>query len=635
MKTLLFRRDSSMRFVGRWMFVGPAFTVTILGVIACARLAGAAGAEKSMADVALTLLAIWLPTAVYLGVATADRRCSRFDMGLPVSPSDLWVAHGLAMACSGLAVLAVTASATWVLGWVAGHRLADLPVPFASGVAPLALRVAAVSLLSVAISQSISPSLERIASGRKLVWSVIGLAGVLYGLLVVLAVLPLAVSLVPVAAAAALVWRTLRDLPGAMVVAPLEVAAPRGLGRCGMAEASSGEQAPDWGAVRRRGPAGRAWSLVTTIYRSTTKMPLAPALAAPILALAGFTMAGAFGGAIKGDDSIRFSLLFLTSYAMLAFGVLPARRLYVFDALPLSRRFIFAIVYLHLVLLLGLGYGVGRIVADRAESERELISYVERDDHYYVSVPLRNGGIALNGNPPAATSTWGESHEVWSREVWSGRSGVVHSKFSTPPGSSREFVALQISRAVKDIYGEELSPEEVSARYLAVDAAGRVVPAGSELTLKRDHPEWSVLSHGPVFPVMMLVVCGMWLLALSAYLGTLRPGFTEKRRKGTFWWGMVIPMGLHFLQGVLLFTETLDHWILSGFWMIGIGELTERLPGGAVSVWLLCGLILFLLYRMAERRFVRVESVPGDDIRVSLIERPIGASSSEDGAYAR
>ncbi|MCK4410243.1 MAG: hypothetical protein KAW67_09160, partial [Candidatus Eisenbacteria sp.] len=145
---------------------------------------------------------------------------------------------------------------------------------------------------------------------------------------------------------------------------------------------------------------------------------------------------------------------------------------------------------------------------------------------------------------------------------------------------------------------------------------------------------WTALSHGPVFPVMMLAVCGMWLLALSVYLGSLRPGFTEKQRKGRFWWGMVILIGLHLAQFVLLFTETLDHWLLSGFWMIAIGELTERLPGGAVSVWILCGLILFLLYRMAERRFVRVESVPGDDIRVSLIERPIGASV-EDGPYAR
>jgi len=112
---------------------------------------------------------------------------------------------------------------------------------------------------------------------------------------------------------------------------------------------------------------------------------------------------------------------------------------------------------------------------------------------------------------------------------------------------------------VKDIYGEELPAEEVIARYLAIDAAGRVVPAGPELALKGDHPQWNVLPHAPVFPVMMLMVCGLWLLALSSYLGTLRAGFTEKQRKGRFWWGMVILMGLHLMQFVLMFTETLDH----------------------------------------------------------------------------
>jgi len=634
MKALLFRRDASMRFVGRWMFVGPAFSLTILGFVAGARLVGGAGPEKSLADVALTLLAMWLATGVYVGVVSGARRCGRFDMELPVASSDLWIAHSLAMACSGLAVLAVTGLATWALGWAAGHWVDEIPVVFGRDVLPLALRVAAVSLLSVAISQSVSPSLERIPSGRKLVWSVIGLMGVLYGLIVVLAVLPLVMSLLPVAAAGVLVWRTLRGLPGAMAIAPLEPTAPCGTSGRGAALAPSGVQVADWRAVRHRGRAGRVWSLVTTIYRGTTKKLLAPVIAVPIVVIAGYTMSGAFGGAIRSDDTIRFSLLFITSYAMLAFSGLPPRRLYFFDPIPVSRRFIFAVIYLHLVLLLVLGYGAGRVVAYRAESGRELISYVERNDHYYLSVPLRSGGIALDGSPPLATSAWGESHEVWSREVWSGRAGLVYSKFSTPPGSSREFVALQISRAVKDIYGEELSAEEVSARYLAVDAAGRVVPAGPGLTLKGDHPEWRAVSHGPVFPVMMLAVCGMWLIALSAYLGTLRPGFTEKQRKGRFWWGMVILMGLHFLQFVLLFTETLDHWILSGFWMIAIGELTERLPGGGVSVWFLCGLILFLLYRMAERRFIRVESIPGDDIRVSLIERPIGASN-EDGAYAR
>jgi hypothetical protein len=284
--------------------------------------------------------------------------------------------------------------------------------------------------------------------------------------------------------------------------------------------------------------------------------------------------------------------------------------------------------------VLGLGYGAGRIVADIAEDGRELICYCERDGHYYVSAPLRNGAVSLDGSPPDAVAPWGESHEVWSVPIWATARPVVHSKFSTPPGSSAEFVAWQITRAVEDIYGADITSREVLDRYLTTDATGRVVPVGGALTLAADHPEWRVRSHGPVFPVMMLLVLGLWFVAMSAYLSTLRPGFTERRRKGTFWWGMVALMGLHVAQFAAFVVENLDHWVLAGTTMVAIRAAAERIPGGSLTIWLLCGAALFGLYRMAESRFLRVESSPGDDIRVALIERPIAAAGQE-GEYAR
>ena len=93
-------------------------------------------------------------------------------------------------------------------------------------------------------------------------------------------------------------------------------------------------------------------------------------------------------------------------------------------------------------------------------------------------------------------------------------------------------------------------------------------------------------------------------------------------------------MALHISQFGLLIAERLDHWVLSGVGMIVVRELTARLPGGDVSVWLLCGLALYGFYRVAERQFMRVESSPGDDMRIALIERPLGAAGAE-GAYAR
>ena len=253
-------------------------------------------------------------------------------------------------------------------------------------------------------------------------------------------------------------------------------------------------------------------------------MPVGPIVAVPMLLAAGFTMSGAFGGAVRGDDTIRFSLLFIISYTFLAFSGLPPRKLYTLDAFPLPRRFIFAAMFVPYVAILGLGYGAGRIVADKGERGRELITFIERDDHYYLSAPLRNGAIALDGSPPAAVAPWGESHEVWSRPIWAGKTPVVHSLFSTPPGSSPEFVAWQITRAAREIYGADIAAGEVLERYLTTDDGGRVVPVGGELTLAADHPDWRVSSHGPVFPAVMLLVCGLWFVALSLYLADAQEG---------------------------------------------------------------------------------------------------------------
>ena len=108
----------------------------------------------------------------------------------------------------------------------------------------------------------------------------------------------------------------------------------------------------------------------------------------------------------------------------------------------------------------------------------------------------------------------------------------------------------------------------------------------------------------------------------------------ERQRKGAFWTGMVVLMILHLSQFAAIFTEHLDHWVLSGTSMIVIRALSERMPGGSTGVWIECGLVFLMFYRLAESHFIRVESKPGDDMRVALIQRPIGAAA-EEGAYAR
>lgn len=645
MNWALARRDAALRYVGRWMFVGPLLTLTMMGVIASARLGRGPGVERSPLDLTLVVLTLWLPAAIYTLVTATERRCSRFDMELPISSRELWTAHTVALSIAGLLVLAATAAMLLFASWALEVWIGLVPAVFEFTDLVLGLRTVTALLLSVALAQSVSPSLERIPGGPRAVWSIIGGITVFYGFSLALSLLPLAVSAVPIALAGWLVCRTRERLPGTMVVAPLESdwfgrgrradSGPPGAAASRGASESVRLTPAEWTAsVPVRSAARRLWVLFVTIFRSTSKMPVAPVVGVPILLAVGFTMSGALGSAIRGDDTIRFSLLFITSYTLLAFSGLPPRKLYMLDAMPVSRRFIFAVIFVPYMAMVGLGYGTGRIMADRAEGGRELITFIERDGHLYVSAPLRDGAIALDGSPPDAVAPWGESHEVWSAPIWAGKTPVVHSLYSTPPGSSAEFVAWQISRAVREIHGAHIAADEVLEHYLTTDYLGRVAPTGGQLTLAADHPDWGVRSHGPVFPAMMLLVCGLWFIAMSPYLATLRPGYSERRRKSTFWWGMVTLMALHVMQFTALFAENLDHWILSGTSMVVIRAAAERLPGGSVTVWVLCALALYGFYRVAESRFIRVESSPGDDMRIALIERPIGAAGQE-GAYAR
>jgi hypothetical protein len=646
MNWALVRRDAAMRYVGRWMLVGPAVTLTLMGLVAAVRFSAGPGAGTTPFDVPLIILTLWLPPTLYIWVSALERRCSRFDMELPIASRELWASRAVALVIAGLFVLAATCATLLLASWSVTAWFGLLPAVFGLGDLALALPVVTVALLSVALAQSMTPSLERIPKGPRtsLVIVVAFVAG--YLLSWALAVMPLTLSLVPAAVAVWLFRRTREGLPGAVLIAPLTAGwlgrggrpASRDAGETGVRavreSGSAGLSPAEWtAAARDRGAAHRLWVLVATIFRSTTKMPVAPILGAPLLLAAGFVMAGAFGEVLRGDDSIRFSLLFIIAYMLLSFSGLPPRRVHMLDAFPMSRRFIFAAMFLPYVLALGLGYGAGRIVADRAENRSEILSLIERDGHFYLSAPLRYGAIAMDGDPPPAIAPWGESHEVWSAPIWEDATPIVYSKYSTPPGSSMEFVAWQIGRAVKDIYGETIGTDEITDRYLTRDQSGDVVPRRDGLTLARDHPGWRVRPYGPVFPVMMLFVCGLWLLALRYYLGKLRPGYTERQKRGAFWLGMVVLLALHLSQFVALFGR-LNHWILSGTCMIAIKALAERLPGGSATVWVLCGLFFVLFYRMAEERFHRIESLPGDDMRVALIERPIGAAGAE-GAYSR
>lgn len=202
----IIRHDAALRYLGRWMFVGPLIMLTLLGVIAWAGFASLAAGGEAAAQRSLVILALWLPSAVYIAVNAGERRCSRFDMELPVSADTLWLGHGAALAIAGLALLAATA----VILNVVGGLLSQLDSGFRRvlllrSVPALTLKISPAVLLFVAMALCVEPGLARLPRGKKLLWSVIGATVVLSVLAVILGSLPVAAGLAPLALTAWLV----------------------------------------------------------------------------------------------------------------------------------------------------------------------------------------------------------------------------------------------------------------------------------------------------------------------------------------------------------------------------------------------------------------------------------------------
>jgi len=616
----LMRRDYCLRFLGRWLILGPITTLSILGVVAAARLAArGAGAEPGLLDMFLTVCVLWFPAAVYLGVAAIDRRLSRFDMALPVSSRRLWTAHTLTLALSTLAIVAVTIGVTAALRELVVRRAQALAVLFVPGIVIPALAVGASMLLAAAALQAYRPGLARLPRRR-------ATAGVVIGVLAASLVISMALaafapwgSIVVLAAAAVVALLTARGLPGAFVASPRAPAPARPRG----ARISLG------GNARPAGTGGVGWLLFSTIYRATTKMPLAMILGIPILLIFGLLLSGILRAA-RGGEITRFLSVILTSYILLAFSAVPPRKLYLLDALPLSRRTILAAVMLPLVAALAVGYGVGRIVADDLEAQRDHVVLFESDCCVRIRVPIEAFEIAWDGQPRWNGSPSGELHEAWTTYPYRGSRVFLHSPFSVTDGSSPNFVAFQASRAVQAIYGEHIPPREIRERYLATNADGHVVFKSGGASLLDDYPHLRPLPAGPAFPVLMLLVLGVWLAAYALYLRTLRAGISERTRKGVYWGLMLGLLVVHTSQFVLAATGRIDLLAAGGFCEILVRDLAEALPGGAFTIWVVSALAVFGVYKAAERQFLKVESMPGDEQAMELIPLLAWGARSDD-----
>ncbi|GEM_PF-2482377 len=596
----LVRRDAAFRMLPKWVILVPLlvmqveiFRVTLLFK------ARAFETEVGGAQLALWALIIWIPLALFLGISGAARRSTDLDLALPVPARRLWLTHFAVVFLSALlmlilSVLAISIPSVGFGEWFRRGQAA-LTGPNALG---LIFRIGVGVFVSGVLIQSMDRDLSKIRVTRRYVWvASASLIGV-FGLILLLNLLHAGFGLVPLLAAGALAARQVRALPGTLSVAP------------GRAEALPGAL-PDESPVERQVSAAGAWGhsllVLRTALRLYSKKAVTPYLVLPILV----GMGVALSGIIYSEEALRYSMVFMTAYVFLIFVSQAIQGMALLDPLPVSRRSLYRMLVLPSLVAVLLGYGAGRVGDGYRDFHGDHVEYrLDRTGRGCCTfVPLSFWRIAWDGQPPATASPWGESRPAWTRPLYRGSRAVLYSPYSTPRGSSRDFVALQLCRAIRDVYDLDLPPEVISKRYLAEDEGGSVIPNPDGPGFLDDHPGLVPVSTGSMFPVILLMIGFAWFIPVSVYLREFRAGVSNRRRKVLVITLAVLCLVLHLLPLPLGELDLASPSVAAAALSIVVCRVAGVLPGGAFAVWALAVLGFAGMYLLGQVQFRRMEVV--------------------------
>jgi len=592
--------DRALRSVSLWIVAASVNTSVMAGLILwrSVRHGGAI-------PISWMVGAAWLGVAVYLAFGQVRTRCSGLDLSLPIPTRTIWTAHLVAVLIAGGVIIAVSFAAL-MLNWILLAGLDSVePGPWLFG----ALLVAGF-VLATLLTQLPRRSLAKIPiTPGYTAW----LAGVLIGvpILIVLASSAglfglLALTLL---AAAVGVWMY-RTVPPAFTIVPLQP------GRADPA-IESDEALP----AARRGWLTYARTLAGSVSSGSQEF-----MVVPLLVIFGMVLGGGLN-AVSLDSLREMQFLYLPMIVYMLFVVIAPRlgRLHHIDALPVPRRTLCLTLLVPYFFLLCAGYGLGTIASAGVTAQIEFVDFQQTDPRcetppdcdYGVAVPLRVYSVALDGKPQATQTSWGESHLPEPLEPLGWGRTTIYSSFETPPGSSREFIAEQLHRAVKEVYGVAIPAEELAERYL-VERRGRIVGKAEKLTLRADYPQLQP-RRGPLFPAMIGLSVVPWLLMVAVLLRAYRAGVGEWVRQTIFWGS--IPSLLVFWIGLSV-ASMLDY--VASWAVRGVVEIPVFLLGnsflGTVSVWLVSALAIVAAYGVAQWQFGRME-IPTVPSKYTLLDR--------------
>jgi len=267
------------------------------------------------------------------------------------------------------------------------------------------------------------------------------------------------------------------------------------------------------------------------------------------------------------------------------------------------------------LIALAVGYGAGRVALeylDRAQPKPlDLIRLIQdrEDGNFYLWVPYDAVKIAWDGRVPDAEAPWGESHKAWSRQLIFASPARMYSPYSTPPGSSVDFVAWQMSRAVEAVYGETIPPDELKERYLRERTAGGAALIPERLHLAADYSRLRpIRAAGPVFPVVLGLSFALWMLSLAVYFQAFRAGVSNGKRIATGF-GLLALMMLGWLA--VLFgpiVRIVDGGAFNFVLTVVVRNAGESAAATA-AVWIAMIAVAIASYYVALWRFGKAEAV--------------------------
>ena len=586
----LVRQSSLLRGMGRPLIASFTLMNTCLGVL------GLLMVKLEFDPLPYMIAASWIAAVTPMGWLIYRKKAVVWELSLPVSARDVWMSQYLAaVLLTFTAWLLTSALGMGLLLFVNSkldQALAD-PVHYVS-----AAGIALVGAMPIVLWALVRMPGIALLPPRRSLMVVEQLVDVFFVFLVVMSLRfpwPILAAFV-ITTVLSLRW-CLRSIPNAW--SPFSEAGQRSVA------ADDGA----WSFHRWR------WTLDARLaviaLRSVPRGIVMVVVLMPMLFLFGILLGG--GSSLIGAD-FDMELLFLpmTIYTLLSASAFPVGGLKALDAFPVNRARIFVLLQVPLLFLLLVGYVTGTVVNNHSRDHDELIVFADQENSYGVLIPVEYFELLPEGETGLVAAPWGESHPQKMLAVLEKENdddeGRIWKPFTTPRGSSLEYVAWQLSRAVDSVYGVQVDPVQLAEQYFVVNKSGGVELREDKLTLSADHPEWKAKASVSNGPVVLFGLGLVWLPLLTIYFSMGRIKYRSWKRKIALWGGMAFTLALHLLLFMSALFQSFDPEFLEVVIMLKLSVMAESMPAGPLTLWLVSLAIFTAGMVLAARQFQALEA---------------------------